>query len=234
MNKPKRVKKDFERPFYYFGLDLARVTALPVYLWLRPKWVYVTPAAKKRQRGGVLLVANHVSYTDPFAMYLALWYRRLHLLAADIVFRHRFLGALMRFGRVICIRREGVDYAAFRRMAELLSGGKAVGMFPEGHIRRTPEEGVDSFKSGAAMLALRTGVPVVPLYIERREHALSRQVMYIGEAVNLRATFGPGPYTSEDVAKAALLLQKKEAELADCARAAAEKKARRKTDRQAH
>ena len=63
--------------FKYFLMDLIRVSgALPGLIWLRPKIRYTSKAAKKRIRGGALLVSNHTSFVDPALVMFAVWYRR--------------------------------------------------------------------------------------------------------------------------------------------------------------
>ena len=50
----------------YWFFDLTKTTAaIPGLLWLRPKWIYESPKAKERIRGGALLCANHQSLLDP-------------------------------------------------------------------------------------------------------------------------------------------------------------------------
>ena len=50
--------------FKCFVMDFMRVSgALPGLLWLRPKIRYTTEKAKKRIRGGALVISNHTSFS---------------------------------------------------------------------------------------------------------------------------------------------------------------------------
>ncbi len=65
-------------------MDLIRITgALPGLVWLRPKIRYTAKQAKKRLRGGVLVIANHTSFIDPACMMYVLWYRRLYFVCPE-------------------------------------------------------------------------------------------------------------------------------------------------------
>ena len=63
--------------FKDFVMDFIRVSgALPGLLWLRPKIRYTSKAAKKRIRGGALVISNHNSFVDPGYVMFVIWYRR--------------------------------------------------------------------------------------------------------------------------------------------------------------
>ena len=62
---------------------------------------------------------------------------------------------------------------------KLLKDGKYVLIFPEGTRVKENEE-VDA-KNGAAMLAARTGVPILPMYIPANKPAFRRLTVVIGE-----------------------------------------------------
>ena len=82
MSLKDKEKKKKQGNFLY---DFVKVTgAIPAMLWLRPKILYV--GKKQRIKGGVLVAANHVTFTDPVALLCTLWYRRLHSIATKDLF----------------------------------------------------------------------------------------------------------------------------------------------------
>ncbi|HLF26508.1 MAG TPA: lysophospholipid acyltransferase family protein [Anaerolineae bacterium] len=109
-----------------------------------------------------LIVANHPSTTDPFYLPL-LFHHPIDMLLIDSAFRFPLLGAYLRRAGQVCVTRDA-GTAAFVEAQRRLEAGRAVAIFPEGNI--SPREGGTlPLHTGAARLALLTGVPVVPVGI---------------------------------------------------------------------
>lgn len=137
---------------------------LPTYLMGRLLWrVHFTNQAPPELRGGAVLVANHRSSVDPFFVQLAAK-RRVHWMVAREYCEHPVFGVVLRWAQVIPTNRSGMDTAATKAAIRLTKSGRLVGMFPEGRLNHTRAPMV-SIRSGAAMVAERAGVPIVPLYI---------------------------------------------------------------------
>jgi 1-acyl-sn-glycerol-3-phosphate acyltransferase len=111
------------------------------------------------ERGGVILAANHASYLDPLMVGLALpepfW-----SMAKEPLFRIPVLSGIMRFFRAFPVRPDAADRGALRQAAEILEAGETLLIFPEGSCSRTGE--LLPFRPGLALIALRTGAPIVP------------------------------------------------------------------------
>lgn len=117
-------------------------------------------------RGGpVVVTANHIGIIDgPLMAIFAP--RPVHALTKIEMFDGR-LGRFLKLTGQIPLDRYRTDPAAVRTALRVLREGDAVGVFPEG-TRGNGE--LDSFRRGAAYLALVTGAPVVPLtFIGSRE-----------------------------------------------------------------
>ncbi len=137
---------------------------LPTYLMGRLLWrVHFTNSAPPELKGGAVLVANHRSSVDPFFVQLAAR-RRVHWMVAKEYCAHFLFGPILRAAEVIPTNRSGMDTAATKIAIRLTKSGQLVGMFPEGRLNHTRQPLV-SIRSGAALVAERAGVPVVPLYI---------------------------------------------------------------------
>ena len=121
--------------------------------------------------GPFLIVANHSSVLDP-PLVGAVCPRRLTFLAKAELFRIPGLGALIRRLGAQPLRREGADPAALRMAQRVLAGGGALLVFPEG--TRGPEGTLREAKPGAALLAMHSGVPVVPAYVSGSGRAWPR------------------------------------------------------------
>lgn len=143
--------------------------------------------------GPAVLACNHLSYLDFTFVGLAasLRGRLVRFMAKQSTFDNAITGPLMRaMAHVPVDRTSGA--AAYRRAARKLAAGELVGVFPEATISRSFT--LKSFKLGAATLAVREQVPLLPVvlwgaqrtftvdkhYSLRRGKAIS---VYLGEPI---------------------------------------------------
>jgi 1-acyl-sn-glycerol-3-phosphate acyltransferase len=112
--------------------------------------------------GGVIVAANHVSYLDIPVVGCSLA-RRADFLAKSELFKQPVVGWLFKRLGGVPIRRGGVDREALSEVERRLASGHLVVMYPEG--TRSHDERLREPKPGVGMLAVRTGVPVVPAYV---------------------------------------------------------------------
>ncbi len=120
--------------------------------------------------GGAVIASNHFSHLDVPLLGTNLD-RYTRFLAVDELFGNsRLFDATLNFFEAIPIDRDGYPVRALRRAIEVLLDGEPIGVFPEG--RRVEQWGVDKPKRGAAWLAWKTGVPLIPVAIQGTQHAL--------------------------------------------------------------
>ncbi|MBI3961865.1 MAG: 1-acyl-sn-glycerol-3-phosphate acyltransferase [Deinococcus sp.] len=112
------------------------------------------------RQGPFLLVANHSSYLDPIVIAVSLW-RPINFLGHDGLFRIPVLRTILPWLHTMPVRRGEGDVGAIRRSLHILRRGEPLLIFPEG--TRSPDGRLRPARPGAAALALRTGVPVVPV-----------------------------------------------------------------------
>lgn len=110
--------------------------------------------------GPVLIVANHLIWYDPVVLGI-IFPRRLWFLAKIEIFRVPVIGWFARLTGQIPVHRGESDRAALERALIYLCEGKAVTIFPEGAVAQ--HERLLQAHTGAAMLALRSGVPILPV-----------------------------------------------------------------------
>ena len=190
-----------------------RVTGAPLLLWFRVKRLYSSLEAKKKIKGGAILISNHISLSDPMYLLLAIWYRRHHFVAMQKMFNTKFKKWLFtNVFHCIEVNRDNVSIKTFKNITNHLKSGKLVTMFPEGHIN-IENDGVNAFKSGMVMMAIKSGCPIVPVYIKRRKHWYSRLVVGIGEAIDTSKLSSSNNPTLEEIDNAAKYLQEEEHKL---------------------
>lgn len=113
---------------------------------------------------GAVIVSNHRSPVDPSFLYLTTQ-RVVHWMVAREYCNHPAMAWFFRLVEVIPVGRGGIDTAATRLAIRRARAGGLVGMFPEGRINNTSGLLMPG-RSGAALIALRARVPVVPMYIQ--------------------------------------------------------------------
>jgi 1-acyl-sn-glycerol-3-phosphate acyltransferase len=137
---------------------LARVATVPVHARLAPASAFYGTERIPRD-GGVLIAANHFTALDPMLIGLVSP-RGVHFFAKGQLFRRSMLTEAIRWAGCIPVGVGFDNRTALRHAAALLEGGRVVGIFIEGARQRAG--GIGDSMPGAALLALRAGVPVVP------------------------------------------------------------------------
>src|ERR1043165_5479791 len=141
------------RSYFPLFLELiARVVAATLYR-VRTSGAQNLPAT-----GGVLLVANHLSYVDVVVLQMACP-RPLRFIAFKGLGSHWFFDLVFKLSGVIPITSRSPTEAV-RRTVKSLQAGEVVCIFPEGHISRTGQ--LMEVKRGFEKIARIAGVPVVP------------------------------------------------------------------------
>jgi 1-acyl-sn-glycerol-3-phosphate acyltransferase len=114
------------------------------------------------RQGPLLVVSNHLHAWDPAVLGVSLG-RKVIFMAKEELFRSRlsayFLGGLGSFP----VHRGKPDRKAIRRSEQVLAGGLALAMFPEGS--RSENAQLQPALSGSALIASRSRVPLLPIGI---------------------------------------------------------------------
>ncbi len=120
---------------------------------------------------GAVLAANHTSFLDP-PIVSASWPEEVHFLARESLFRHRFLGGLIRRLNSHPVSGDAGDIGVMKLVCGLLEEGKKVVLFPEG--TRSKDGELQPLKSGVSMLVSRSKTAVIPVYIDGAYRAWRR------------------------------------------------------------
>jgi 1-acyl-sn-glycerol-3-phosphate acyltransferase len=111
-------------------------------------------------KGPLLIVANHLSWYDPFLIGVV-FQRRVWFFTKIEIFHWPIVGLLCRLTGQIPVNRGERDRTALEKGLAYLHEGKALVVFPEGTVEK--QERMISAHTGTAMLAVRTGVIVLPI-----------------------------------------------------------------------
>jgi 1-acyl-sn-glycerol-3-phosphate acyltransferase len=137
--------------------------------------------------GAFVVAPVHRSFID-FAVVAGITRRRLRYMGKDALWKYRLPGKLLSALGAFPVHRGGADREAMRRCLEVVEGGEPLVLFPEG-TRRSGAVVAD-LHEGAAYVACRTGVPIVPVAIGGSERALQKG-RRIPRPVKVRVLVGP-------------------------------------------
>ncbi len=112
-------------------------------------------------QGGAIIAANHTTWFDPIAIAIALD-RPVHFMAKAELFKNPVLRWFFTRVHAFPVRRGVGDRDAIRIAQKRVLGGHLLGIFPEG-TRNQGEGDLLPLQGGAALIALKTGVPVIPV-----------------------------------------------------------------------
>jgi 1-acyl-sn-glycerol-3-phosphate acyltransferase len=141
------------------------------------------------KKGAFLFVSNHSSYLDPILLGTSL-YRGLYYMARESLFARPLSDWIIRSVHAFPVKRGKGDLGALRQALGILEGGKPLAMFPEG--ARSPDGKLRPVKPGVGFIAAKSGVPIVPVYIDGSWQAFSKNLktlrrypvtVYIGEPI---------------------------------------------------
>lgn len=146
------------------------------------------------REGPLIVASNHSQYPDPVLVCMAVprrmqWMAKKQLFVFPFTWFFRFIGSFP-------VDREGGGRGAIRAALAFLAEGWALGIFPEGTHHGA--EGSREAKTGAVVLAVRGGAPVLPVYVGTIPGPLSRLRghrlhIIVGDPIRLDATLRGGP-----------------------------------------
>ena len=158
--------------FYVFIRQFFRVVLLLMRRW------EVRGLSGLPPLGGLVVVSNHTSNWDPIVVGCAL-NRRVNYLAKEELFRIPVFRNIITAMAAFPVKRNQADRAAIRKALQYLEEGQIIGVFPEGS--RSARGDLQAPQPGAAMLALKAGVPVLPLGLIGTRGVFKKVKVNIGE-----------------------------------------------------
>ena len=166
--------------FYRFARWVASV------LFFYPWRVVIRGAERLPTQGAFILAPSHRSLLDiPWAARVTP--RRVRFIGKASLYRMPILGKIFTTLGGFSVERDGSDRSTLRAAIASLKSGDIIAIFPEG--TRQTGESICDFQPGAAYLAIKAQVPVIPIGLAGTETPggrlrlprFQRGVMLIGE-----------------------------------------------------
>ena len=118
-------------------------------------------------QGPLLIVSNHLSLADPPLISVILNRKKVIFMAKKELFRPRVIGYFISSFGAFPVHRGQLDRQAMRQAYQVLAEGSALVMFPEG--TRSLNGRLQPALPGSALIALRSGAPILPVGISGTE-----------------------------------------------------------------
>jgi 1-acyl-sn-glycerol-3-phosphate acyltransferase len=154
-------------------------------------------------KGPFLMYANHVHALDMFLI-ASKMKPRVHYMAKAELFKNKILAFLLKHVGAFPVHRGKGDVGSIKTVYRLLEKGSVVGIFPEG--TRTKKKDLTKKKGGAALMALTSGVPILPVAVEGSFKLFSRISVVYGKpfSLEIEAQQESGKYTKEELNEASV------------------------------
>ncbi len=163
--------------FYHFIQSL---------IFLPMKLIYPSKVYDKKNlpKGRAVLTPNHTSNIDSLLLVTDMWEKK-YFLAKEELFKPKIKGQVLKTMGAIKIARNNADLGAIKKSLEVLKKGKKLIIFPEGTRSKSDEMELRGVKNGAAMIAIKSKSPVVPVWFCSRPHAFKKTRIVIGKPFEL-------------------------------------------------
>ncbi len=130
-----------------------------------------------------ILMGNHVHLLDPFLLAVAVPKYQVRFIAKKELWKNPVVAWFARNLKAIPVDRHNTDMEAMRACMRVTREGNVLGIFPEG--TRHHKGLMTELESGVAMIALRSKVPLVPVYITGTLGLFRPVHVYIGEPIQM-------------------------------------------------
>lgn len=128
-----------------------------------------------------ILMANHTTMLDPFMMAVAIPQYQIRFIGKKELWKVKPFAWFANAIRAIPVDRHNTDMEAMRACMRVTREGHVLGIFPEG--TRHHQGLMTELESGVAMIALRSKVPLVPVYIAGKLGLFRTLHVYVGEPI---------------------------------------------------
>ncbi len=114
------------------------------------------------KEGGLILASNHVSFLDPIVLGITMK-RKIYFMAKKEAFNNIFGRTILTHLNAFPVDRGKVDVRSLKKSLDILQEKKILGLFPEG--TRSLNGELQELKLGIIKIAIKTGVPILPVGI---------------------------------------------------------------------
>lgn len=163
-------------------LNFLRVLVLPIYYLLKPYRFY---GQRKAKDGACIFISNHYTLFDP-AYPSSMTWEAIHFVGKKEIFKMPLIGLLAKGTKAISVNRDGSDVRGLLDCLKCLKNGEKICIYPEGTRNKGDENTMLPFHHGAAMMAIRTKTPIIPIVIYKKPRFFRCTHILVGETIELK------------------------------------------------
>ncbi len=161
-------------------MNILRVIVIPFYYIIKPFRFY---GKRKVADGACVYISNHYALFDPVYAASTTW-EGIHFVGKKEIERMFLIGAVAKKAKAILVNRDGNDVRGVLDCLKCLKNGDKIAIYPEG-TRNKGEGALLPFKHGAAALAIKAKVPIIPLCIYKKPKYFRCTHILMGEPIEL-------------------------------------------------
>lgn len=135
---------------------------------------------------GYLICSNHICLADPIVI-CAGFRHKINIMAKKELFKVPILAPLIRALGAYPVDRGGANTGTIKQTIKMLQNGESVCIFPQGTRQRGKRIEETPLKTGAAMMAVRAGVPIIPVRVKMKNERFflfRRTELIIGKPIS--------------------------------------------------
>lgn len=183
--KPITVKANKKGRHIIGFINFLRVLVIPGFYLLRPYRIF---GNKKVADGACIYVSNHYGLMDPVYIASTTW-EGIHFVGKREIFESSFLGGIARKAKAISVNRDGNDVRGLLDCFKCLRNDEKICIYPEGTRNKTDEEMLP-FRHGAAVMAIKCKVPIIPVVIYKKPKFFRCTHILVGMPMELSEYYG--------------------------------------------
>ena len=176
------------------------ITGYPFrWLFFKDKIYYENERAKRRVKGGALIISNHFNPLD-YVMNVFLFFpRKLYVVASEHAFKNRLISFGMKFWGGIEANRVTRSMTFITQSIREIKKGHLVLIFPEGH--NTDDGTIKAFYPSYILIAHKANAPIVPVVSDGNYGPLKRVHLIVGESIDLTDYINAPKVNKEEIAR---------------------------------
>lgn len=161
-------------------INFLRVIVIPFYYIIKPFRYF---GKRKVADGPCVYICNHYKLFDPVYTAATTW-EGIHYVGKREIEKMFLIGRIAKRAKAILVNRDGNDVRGVLDCLKCLKNGEKITIYPEG-TRNKSDVDLLSFKHGAAALAIKAKVPIIPVCIYKKPRYFRCTHILMGEPIEL-------------------------------------------------
>ena len=145
------------------------------------------------KEGAAILAANHTSLWDA-PIILTATHRPMRTMGKAELFENKLLAPFLRMAGAFPVKRGTADLTAIKTALKTLKDGGIFAIFPTG---TRVKDGDGDAKAGVALIAAKSGAPVIPVAIRGGYRIFKRVTIHVGQPLHVKNENGTKPSGEE-------------------------------------